>query len=165
MTFRDFADGEKLSASDYIAGVSATLRPFLGFALDGVTVAAQDNLAVDLFTSDTSPSTTNMSYDAGNDRYNCDTGSGTETCSMKTAFVTIANDVDNVIVAVDSSLAATSTLTIKASLNSGSDFFTVSDSQLTGGFSTGTNLQFEFTIVRTNTSSTDFVTGYASYYG
>lgn len=62
-------DGDILYGEDIRENDAFSIVQSLNYALDGATTTNQDNFDVDLFTSDTAASTTNMQYDAGNDWY------------------------------------------------------------------------------------------------
>lgn len=163
--FRFISDGDTLTGDDVDELLSFPMATALGYVLDGLSTTSQQSLYADLFTSDTAEGTTNMTYDAGNDRYNCDTGSGTETCVLTTAAQTIASGQTAVIVSSIHTTASTTTITVDASFDSGSNWTTVTERLLTGGLTAGTELMFRYTFARTNTSSTDHISGVAGYHG
>jgi len=62
-------NGDSPDVDEVISNQSFILNNMLAYALDGATTTNQHNLFMDLFTSDTAQSMTNLTYDSGNDWY------------------------------------------------------------------------------------------------
>lgn len=137
---------------------------YLNYALDGETTTNQSNLDVDLFTSDTAGTKTNLTYSAVNDRYDCDTGAGTGTCTLITDAATVSLTNNSVVVKSNHTIAATTTLTTYVSFNNGTNWTQVSQRELDDIDVTGTQLKVKFVFSRADTNSTDYIEGYAVYY-
>jgi len=145
--------------------VSFCLSTHLGYALDEATSTNQDNLDLDLFVSDTASADTNMTYDAGTDRYDCDTGGGTDVCTLTTAVATVTVTDTMAIVKTISTSAATTALTIEVSFDNGGNYTSATEKVLTNIPNAGTQMKIKFTFTRSNTASTDYIEGYGAYFG
>lgn len=144
---------------------SFIVRNMCALALDGITVSEQDNIKVDLFTSDTASSTTHVSYDAGNDLYKCDTGAGTGTCVLESGTTAISSGHYQACVLTDSVISASTTLAIEVSFDGGDNYSAVTEGCVGRVQNTGSVLKLRFTFTRLDTASSDSITGYAVYYG
>ncbi len=134
------------------------------YNIDGINTTNQENTFVDLFTSDTADSKTNMTYDSVNDRYNCDTGVGTETCTLIVSKSISTND-ETVIVKADKVVAGTTTFNVYVSFDGGDTYTLVSENVYTKILRNTGTLKIKFVFSRTDTSSTDYITGFSAYYG
>jgi len=157
-------DGDDLFGSDLMENLGFMLTSSINFALDGETTTNQDNLDVDLFTSDTASTKTNLTYDAGNDRYNCN--SGQDYCTLITDVHTIGGSETVAIVKGDITKESTTVVTTSVSFDNGSNWTAVTEKELSEILNAGTQLKIKWYFDRTGgNTGTDYITGYGCYYG
>lgn len=163
-TLNYFTDGEPAVGVGLRSNNSFALSAYLGFILDGAVATAQTNLVYSLLKSD-SLDVENMTYDAGNDRYDCDTGATATLCTAITPVSTATSTAKSNIARADSTIAGTSTLTIQVSHDDGANWTSVTERELADITNSGTGIRLRFVFTRSVVGSTDRLSAYGSYYG
>jgi len=156
--------GDRLDGVDIRENIGFVIVTSINLALDGATTTNQDNLDIDLFGADTASTKTNLTYDGGTDRYDCDAGQ--DYCTLISAVNTITTSETVVVVKALITKESGTVVTTSVSFDNGGNWTAVTEKELAEITNTGTQMLIKWYFDRTaNNTGTDYIEGYGAYYG